>query len=285
MQFWGILGLPVQHSLSPVIFNYIFQKFQLDYEYIHFEVEDQLLPGLIDSLAERNVLMLNVTHPFKNKIIHYCHRLDPIARTIYSVNLVRVEKEGLIGYNTDWYGALKTLEKNRIKPESVIILGSGGASRSVAYAMAMLNPEVRIWVVSRNPKYKHDRWEGIYSILKNRLHLIDYSDLEFIGQDKQMIINGTPLGLSTSQYDIPCDLSFLPKDAIVWDLVYNPFETQWLKLARERGLRTMNGLDMLIYQAEKGYSLITGRNDFPLDEIYELALINLKPELKKEQSQ
>lgn len=278
MKFWGILGRPVQHSYSPIIFNYIFKKYGMDREYLHFEVEDQLLPQIIRSMNERQIEMFNVTHPYKNKIEQYCDEIDDIARELNSINLIHNKGDKIVGYNTDWYGALKSLENKKLFPEKVVLLGSGGASRSIAYALLKINPRVRIWVVSRTPNYKNPRWAFIAKKLGSNFHLVDYSDLEIIIKDKNLIVNCTPLGLKDHHYALPCDVDVLSGHIVLWDLIYNPPQTEWLRKAEQKGFEIMNGLDMLIYQAELGYKIVTGRTDFPIDEVSELLKKHLEIE-------
>jgi shikimate dehydrogenase len=270
MKFWGILGRPVRHSFSPIIFNHIFHKYNIAREYIHFEVEDQLLEDVITSMGSRNIEMLNVTHPFKNKILSFCDELEDVARDLFSVNLIYYDQRKIKGFNTDWYGAYKTLEMHRLSPKTAIILGSGGAARSIAYALYKMNPDVRLWVVSRNPAYKNPRWRYFADLLKDRFHLIDYKDLELIVQDKELIINCTPLGLSDHRYSLPTPIQILPKKMVLWDLIYNPIRTEWLKRAENMGFRVINGLEMLVYQAELGYRIVLKRDDFPVEEIMKI---------------
>lgn len=269
-KIWGIIGKPVQHSFSPVIFNHIFESFDLPIEYVHFEIEDELLGSILGSLGSRNIQMLNVTHPFKNKILGYCDDIDEVAAITNSVNVIYFDGTKIHGHNTDWYGALKALESDGIVPEKAILLGSGGAARSLVYALFKLNPQVRIWVTSRTPDYKNPRWKPLRNLLGSNFHLIDYSDLRIIAQDKDLIINCTPLGLADFPYAMPCRIEELPDSIVLWDLIYNPVQTRWLVEGAKAGLKTLNGIKMLVYQAELGYKIVTGRSDFPVETILQL---------------
>lgn len=244
MKLLGLIGYPLSHSFSVSYFAEKFRKENIvDYEYRNFPLENiSDFTGLLKD--NPGLTGLNVTIPYKEKIISYLDRLDSIAEKIGAVNTIRFVQEGssgkLTGYNTDYYGFMNSLTPY-LEPrhKSALILGTGGASKAVSYVLEELG--IQYCYVSRKPQPGELGYNDL-CLAMIRKHLL--------------IINTTPLGTYpdiSSFPDIPYDL--LSPDHILYDLVYNPPETEFLRLGRQKGAKGINGRKMLELQAEKSWEI------------------------------
>lgn len=256
MKKYGIIGYPLSHSFSVGYFTEKFEKERLsDCEYVAFPIE--LISEFPEILKNNPDLCgLNVTHPHKIGVIYYLDKLDEAAKEIDAVNCIKVVNSHpvadffsgelsstqvrLEGYNTDAYGfehSLKPLLHKR--HQKALILGNGGASRAVAYVLKKLHIDFQI--VCRRARNKQLAFEDINSeILKEHL----------------LIVNTTPLGTFPNVTECPnIPYEFLSDKHLVYDLVYNPAETEFLKRAKKQGATIKNGLEMLHIQAEKAWEI------------------------------
>lgn len=238
---YGLVGKSLSHSFSKKYFTEKFKTYHFDNcEYFNFDIPTiDFFPQLIADT--KGIKGLNITIPYKEKIIPYLDLLSKNAQKIGSVNTVVIHKnKKLKGYNTDYYGFKKSLKpllkKHHLK---ALILGTGGASKGVAYALKKLN--IAYDFVSRNPS------EFEFA----------YNDLDAtVFEEYTLIINTTPLGTFPNIDTYPdIDYSLFSKNHIAFDLVYNPEETVFLKKAKEQGAVTKNGYEMLIFQAEKSWKI------------------------------
>jgi shikimate dehydrogenase len=242
----GLIGYPLSHSWSADYFNEKFRNTgKKGYEYRLFPLTDiGQFPALLSNNPQ--LMGLNVTIPFKERIIPFLDELDPTAREIGAVNTIVIERDnGLIrtkGFNTDAGGFYITL-KDQIKQCNALILGTGGASKAVAFALGKL--QIPCSFVSRTKT-----GPNIHSYNKLTVELI-YSN--------KLIINTTPLGMYPELTLFP-DIPYqgITKDHLLYDLIYNPEETHFLKQGRYMNARTMNGRNMLINQAELAYRIFQG---------------------------
>ena len=241
MDKYGLIGYPLGHSFSRDFFNEKFRNEGIDAEYVNFEIPD--ISRFPEILTENPDLRgLNVTIPYKEKIISYMDALSEEARRIGAVNVVRVsERKGqtyLKGFNSDVIGFTRSIEPLlEPKHKKALILGTGGASKAIRYGLEQLGLEYRL--VSRTPR------EGVWS----------YNQLTpETMQEYTVIVNCTPVGM----YPHPDACPPLPYEAIghdhlLYDLVYNPEETLFLRKGRGQGAITKNGLEMLLLQAYAGW--------------------------------
>ena len=236
MKTFGLIGKNIDYSFSRTYFKNKFSEMNLlNHQYLNFDI-DSLVN--INNLFNSNNYGFNVTIPYKEAIIPYLDELDGHAEKIGAVNTIKLKDNKTVGYNTDWLGF-----KNSIKPllqnhhNNALILGTGGASKAIKYALEQLNISYK--VVSRN--------NGDYN----------YDGLnEEIIRKYQIIINCTPLGTFPNVNlcpNIPYN-AITPKH-LVYDLIYNPSETLFLKKAKEQGAIIKNGLEMLEIQAEKAWEI------------------------------
>lgn len=239
-KIFGLVGRNISYSFSSGYFANKFEKKGLDnYVYTNFDIEDiRQLPEIISD--NKRLKGLNVTIPYKEEVIPLLDKLSKNAAIIGAVNTIKISKKGLKGYNTDHYGFRKAL-KPLLQPHhrKALILGTGGASKAVAFALRKMKIEYDF--VSRTAI------EVIFS----------YESLDReVFDDYQIIINTTPLGTFPNVDKCPPLPYHLFTDKhIAFDLVYNPAETAFLKHAAQYGAVTKNGYDMLVYQAEKAWEI------------------------------
>ncbi len=243
MNLYAIIGYPLGHSCSPKYFNEKFRQEGIEAEYVSFEIEDiKQLPDLL----KRNPTLqgFNVTIPHKQSILPYLHEISEEAQAIGAVNCVRISKRNerpyLTGYNTDMYGFRKALIGFiPTKICKALILGNGGAAKAVRYALHSLN--MKVLTVSRHPE-KEDE--------------IGYPEVEKFIPDFPLIVNTTPLGTwpKTEGYpNIPYQL--LTSGHYLFDLVYNPPTTEFMKHGIAAGAHACNGYTMWLGQAEKNWEI------------------------------
>ncbi len=245
MKQYGLIGYPLTHSFSKKYFNEKFEKeglAQCRYENYPLKSIDEL-PELINDNAD--ICGLNVTIPYKEQVLPFLDTIDENAAKIGAVNTIKIirnkQKPSLHGYNTDAYGFYTSLKPYLNKHiRHALILGTGGASKAIAYVLGQLN--INYLFVTRNPRSENH---------------ISYSDLcGPVLYNFQLIVNTSPVGMFPdiqSCPDIPYE--FISKKHILFDLIYNPPETVFLKKGKDRGALTINGQPMLQYQAEKAWEI------------------------------
>lgn len=238
MDIYGIVGNPLIQSFSPSFFNDKFEKEKINAEYLKFEIpEISLFPDIIKSTPE--LKGLNITIPYKEKIIPFLDELDPQAKEIGAINVVKVTnidgKKQLIGYNSDIIGFQNSISPllNKSIHQRALILGTGGASKAVAKGLD--NLDIKYTFVSRNPN-------------KNQF---SYQELDKDILDRYtIIVNASPIGTFPNVDEAPnIPYQYIGDDHILYDLVYNPAETKFLKQGKERGAVIKNGAEMLKLQA------------------------------------
>ncbi len=248
-QIYGILGEGVRESLSPVIHNRSFARMGINAVYLAFETHD--LEQAVTGLRGLGVRGASVTVPFKSRIIPLLDDLDPFAERIKAVNTIRNEGKKLVGYNTDWLGALHALEQQvSLKGRKVLVLGAGGAARAVAFGLKERNCAVAIF--NRSPEKGRSlaeefRFEFIPTLTGNR-------------KGFEVIINTTSAGMHPNITDCPVPPQLFRAGMTVMEIVYRPVKTMFLQHAEQRGCRIIPGLEMLAGQGAAQFQLWTGRN-------------------------
>ena len=262
----GLLGSPVAHSISPQMHNEGFKQLGLDFAYLAFDIPLNELKTVTDSLRIMNVRGFNLTMPHKNAMCALCDELSPAAEIIGAVNTVVHDNGRFIGYTTDGTGYMRALEDDgfHIIGKKMTILGAGGAATSI-FVQAALDGVSEISIFSRRSPF-YERAEEIIKKLNERttckINLFDFDNPDILKREiaeSAILVNGTSVGMApnTDHCLIP-DKSFFHKELIVSDVIYEPRETKLLKLAREAGCRTQNGLYMLLYQGAEAFKLWTG---------------------------
>lgn len=253
MEFFGLLGEKLSHSLSPEIHGAILNSIDKAGAYKLFEVERDKLGEFIGAAKLFKVKGFNVTIPYKQDIMEYLEFISEEARRIGAVNSVVLKDNKLYGYNTDYFGFGSTFERNQItfKDKIVVILGTGGACKA-ALTYILDNEVKKLYLVSRNPEYVE------LNIKDRRLNIINYDKLKEVEGD--IIINSTPVGMYPNNDKCPIDKAIIDNYDIVMDLIYNPLETKLLEYGREKEKLILDGLYMLVAQAVKAQEIFQGTN-------------------------
>ncbi len=265
----GLIGFPLGHSLSPALHTAALRSCELEGDYSLFPVPPDDAHGLKSLLARvRNGELhgLNVTIPHKQNVIPLLDELTPTAQAIGAVNTIYLREGKLFGDNTDAQGFLSDLKKflaNRVSPiadrKSALVLGAGGSARAVVYVL--LNDGWQVTIAARRIEQAQELAD--YYATRNTQHVPQTTELHnFILHLSSfiLVVNTTPLGMisNTDQSPWPENLSF-PRHAAIYDLVYNPPETKFVRAARVQGLSATTGLGMLVEQAALSFELWTGR--------------------------
>jgi 3-dehydroquinate dehydratase/shikimate dehydrogenase len=248
-RIFGILGHPVGHSLSPRLYNGAFARLGLNS--IHLPFDSPHLDGFLESAKKLKLSGLSITLPHKNDVMQFLSEIDPPAKKIGAVNTLRLTKGRWKGYNTDVIGIAQPLEEAgvRLNGAEVLLLGAGGAAQAAAAALAEAGALAFIF----------NRTEATARTLARRFghRVIRFDEIQ--GKHFDLLINATPIGMWPSTHATPIDLSDLRVD-VVFDLVYNPAETQLLKTARRLCVRTISGVRMFVAQARTQFRILTGRS-------------------------
>ncbi|CEN84743.1 shikimate dehydrogenase [Paraclostridium sordellii] len=254
-----LIGNPVEHSLSPNIHNYLFEKYDINMKYLCFKVENTNLKEAIQGVKSLGIKGCNITIPHKVEVMKFLDDIDKNAKLIGAVNTIENKNGKLIGYNTDGIGFVKSiLDKGyKIKDKNIMILGAGGACRSIAVELASKGArkmEIRNRSLESAKKIKtiiKDNFDTEICISSEK---IEREDLEQI----DIIINTTPIGMDKDRENCPIDEDiYVSKDLLVCDIVYKPHETKFLKWAKKNNLDIVYGIDMLVNQAIYGFYIWT----------------------------
>ena len=262
-QFCGVIGNPVEHSLSPAIHNAAFQKLGLNCVYLAWKVEaiGDAIKGL---RALGNFRGASITIPHKVSAMPFLDHVEATARQIGAINTIVAEKGQLTGYNTDATGALRALKESGVEltGRHIVMLGSGGAARAIAFALAAGSGADKLTLLGVDDKELATLAADIRS--KTALTVEDFHlDETTLGQTlpgAQVLIHCTPIGMSP-KVDATCvPASLLHTGLAVMDIVYNPRETRLLNDAKRAGCRTIPGLEMFLNQAVTQFELWTNRS-------------------------
>ena len=261
-QLCGVLGYPVQHSLSPAIHNAAFQHLGLNYIYLAFPVED--VPHALQGIrALGNLRGFSVTIPHKVSVMAHLDTIDPTARHIGAVNTIVKSDHTLAGYNTDASGALLALRHAGIDlaGKRVALIGSGGAARAIAFGLALDTPIRKLTILA----IEEDEREILARNLREGTtlpiddHPLEDSMLESTLAQTQLLIHCTPVGMDPHTGETCVPQRVFHPDLTVMDIVYNPLDTRLLKEAHAAGCATIRGVDMFLHQAVAQFELWTGQ--------------------------
>lgn len=260
-KIYGLLGYPARHSFSPAMHNAAFKALGINADYRIFEVKPEELDYFLAHLDENNILGLNVTLPYKERVLDFV-TLDPGSahlRAIKAVNTITNQGGVRKGFNTDIPGFTRHLKENmEAKNKKAAILGAGGAARAACYALAAsLAAGISVFDIDK------EKSENIVRTIKSLFPEFKISSAEGIEEldikGKDLLVNATPVGLKEAD---PCIIkeNMLHKGLFVYDLIYNPRRTKLIALAEKAGCRTANGLGMLLYQGMLAFEIWTGRS-------------------------
>jgi len=269
----GLIGDPVEHTMSPVMHNAAFNKMGLDYLYV------QELGKAVEGMKALNIKGLNVTIPHKVTIIPFLDKLDRLAERIGAVNTI-VNNDGILtGYNTDATGFLQALLEKGIEPkgENVIILGAGGASRAVSFALAERGAHLIILNRLLELDWAEELADRISRIFERKVKALESNteNLVSVLREADILVNATSVGMTPNINDTPISSDLLKPNLIVFDIVYNPIKTRLLREAEVAGAKTISGLDMLVWQGALAFEKWTGLKA-PVELMRETAIKELQ---------
>ena len=268
----AVVANPIKHSISPFIHNRAFEATHTNGVYLAWEIEGTDLAETVANIRRYQMFGINLSMPYKEQVIPYLDQLSEEARLIGAVNTV-VNREGtLIGYNTDGKGFFKSLPSFKISGKKMVLLGAGGAAKAIL-AQAILDGVSQVSVFVRSASIEKTRpylekLQNETGFKADLFALEDVSELQARITDSDLLVNATSVGMDGVSLPIPRNI-VLSENLLVADVIYQPFETPFLKWARNQGNHAVNGLGMLLYQAAEAFQLWTGK-EMPTAQIWEL---------------
>lgn len=264
IQLYGIFGYPLKHTLSPVMQEAAFRKLNIPAFYLPFEIKRNEISKLLRN--KRKIILdgFNVTVPYKELMFKQVDKVSPEAKAVGAVNTVKVKNGKLHGFNTDIYGfsrSLKTDGKFNPKGKKAVVLGAGGAAKSVVYSLVKGGASaVSVGdLVAAKAKSLVQRFTKLRKACGLRTFLPEQDNVKNELADTDLFVNATPVGLKKNDPLLVPKSAFPKKKIVVYDLIYNPETTKLLRTARACGHRTVNGLGMLLYQGAEAFRIWTGK--------------------------
>ncbi len=249
----GIFGNPVSHSLSPIMHNEWFAKYNLNCLYVAFDVLPKNLKSAVESIRPLNILGVNITVPHKVEVMKYLDNIDPAAKSIGSVNTIVNKNNKLYGFNTDWQGFITDLKFKSInlKNKNVLVIGAGGAAKAILYALTKLKVK-KLYLTSRTfdkAKFISKQYKNIFVIDINKISASFLKDID-------CLVNCSTCGMKKRD-KLPFAIKEFNKDIIFYDIIYNK-ETPFKKFAAKNKIKYFSGEEMLIYQGAVSFDKWTG---------------------------
>ncbi|MEG6508072.1 shikimate dehydrogenase [Methyloligella sp. 2.7D] len=277
MKHASVIGWPIEHSRSPMIHGYWLKRYGIDGAYDKRAVPPEEIETFLGALGKHGLAGANVTIPHKEAALRVADEADEAAKAIGAANTLWLDAAGkLQAANTDAYGFMTALETAApgfsVKGKTAVLLGAGGAARAILYGLLEAGAGKAI-IANRS----RDRAEALAQSFGPRVAVVDWDAREDALSGAALLVNTTSLGM-TGQPPLSISLEKLPEDAVVADIVYSPLQTELLKTASARGLRTVDGLGMLMHQAVPGFARWFGVRPEVTDELRAL----LEADLKKE---
>lgn len=273
----ALLGSPVAHSISPMMHNESFRYHNLDYVYLCFDVNEEGLAIAVDGLKKIGIRGFNLTMPNKNKMVELVDHLSPAGELIGAINTVVNDDGILTGHNTDGVGFMRSLEDagHNVIGKTMTMLGAGGAATAIC-AQAALDGVKCIHIFARTTSRFWNRTAEFVKKINETTNcqaiLHDNEDKEALRQaldESALLVNASSVGMApNTDASLIEDPSYFYQGLIVYDAIYNPRETKLLRLAREAGCETCNGLYMLLYQGAEAFRIWTGK-EMPINLIKE----------------
>jgi len=260
----GLIGKNIENSLSPLIHNQIILKNSLNFCYLSFKVTESGLGEAIQGIRALNIRGVNITFPYKEKAIKFLDEVEESAQRIGAVNTIVNNRGILTGYNTDVIGFKKSLQEDgkfAIKGEKAVIFGAGGAARAVAFALLEEGIE-EIYIFNRTPEKTEKIKQDLSSLFPGsniNIFPLEKKKLKEKTEEAHLLVNATSLGMppKIDYTPLPDEKLFHP-DLLVYDLIYHPAKTLFLRQAEKAGAKIINGLPMLVYQGIESFYLWTG---------------------------
>lgn len=262
----ALIGHPVEHSFSPPMHNAAFQKLDMDWAYVAFDVNPNNLKSAVEGAKALNIKGFNVTIPHKIDVMEFLDEIDEVADLIGAVNTI--DFKSMKGYNTDGIGAVKAIEEvTPIKNRNVVVAGAGGASRAISFYIAKYGAE-SLTILNRNvEKAQNLAGDVMDSGLIGEVKSDSISKIGDYVDEADILVDTTPIGMHPNVNDeaiVGADL--MHEDLVVFDAVYNPNETVLIKEALKAGAKPVYGIKMLLYQGAESFEIWTGKKA-PVDEM------------------
>lgn len=273
-----LIGSPVDHSGSPAMYNYSFQKLGIDSAYVAFDISEEKVPDAIAAFKTLNIRGANVTMPCKSAVVKYMDELSPAARIIGAVNTIINDGGRLTGHITDGVGFVRNLQEHGVdvKGKKITILGAGGAATAIEVQCA-LDGAKEINIFNIKDAFFEKAKATIENIKKEVpecvVNLCDLEDIQKLNEEitsSDILVNATRVGMHPSEDQSPIkDTNVFRKELVVADVVYNPKKTKLLEEAESAGCKIVTGIGMLLWQGAEAFKLYTGL-EMPTDEVNEL---------------
>lgn len=255
----GVIGWPVAHSLSPVLHGFWLKQYGIDGSYEKIPAAPEEFAATIARLRAEGYAGVNVTVPHKEAAFALADSNDAVAKSAGATNLLVFGPDGISGRNTDAYGLAASLQENigRQEGREAVLLGAGGAARGAILSLDQLGVGT-IHLRARDGAKAHKLASSLAQHVKAKIAPGALSDWSAVARDAVLVVNSTSAGMEGNP-PLHLDLSVLPKDAAICDIVYNPLETQLLKDAKASGRKTIDGLGMLMHQAVPSFEAFFGQ--------------------------
>ncbi len=258
----GIIGDPIEHTMSPVMHNAAFKNKGVDYVYLAFRVKKEELGKAIEGMRALDIRGLNVTIPHKVAVIQFLDELDPLADKIGAVNTIVNSGGVLKGYNTDATGFLQALRERGIEPKGkrVVILGAGGASRAISFILAERGSHLVILNRLLELDWAKELASRISQIFTREVEALELNkkNLSRVLGKADILVNATSVGMSPDINETPVTSALLKPNLVVYDIVYNPIKTRLQRDAEVAGATAISGLNMLVWQGALAFEKWTG---------------------------
>ncbi|MBA7641813.1 Shikimate dehydrogenase (NADP(+)) [subsurface metagenome] len=259
----GVIGDPIEHTMSPVMHNAVFKELGMDYLYVAFWVKKEELGEAIRGMRALSIRGLNVTIPHKVDVIPFLDELDPLAERIGAVNTIVNDAGVLKGYNTDATGFLQALLEREVEPKgkNVVILGAGGASRAISFILAQRGANLVILNRLLELDWAEELARQISQVFEKEIEALklDEENLTTVLREADILVNATSVGMSPNINETPVPAKLLNSGLVVFDIVYNPIKTKLLREAEAVGAKTIGGLNMLAWQGALAFEQFTGQ--------------------------
>ena len=259
-QVYGVIGDPIDHTLSPAIHNAAFKHLKLDCVFLAFRVKAADLDNAVRGVRGLGIRGLNVTMPHKTAIIRYLDEADSTVKFLGSANTILNDAGQLSGSSTDGAGALYALRENGASPagKKVLLLGAGGAAKAIAHALA--KEAETLCILNRIPEKAVVLADALSRMFNKKIvgNILSGSTIEKNLQDADILINATSVGMHPSVNESLVAPQWLKPNLVVMDIVYTPFETKLATDAKAAGARVISGVEMLLYQGVASFQIWTG---------------------------
>ncbi len=277
----GLIGDPVSHSLSPIMHNTALAEMGLNWCYVPLQCSNANLKSILESLRNLDFKGLNVTIPHKKNVTKLCAALSPLAEKLQAVNTLSQNNiSGWTGENTDLLGFLAPLKDSQWNNKNALVIGCGGSAKAVVTGLTELQFN-EITIIGRKKeslkKFLNDMSINENDFNSTQIKILLQDDTQVIAKvsNADLIINCTPLGMKeTAQEIIPLGREIwdnLKKETILYDLIYTPRPTAWLKIGNKKGLKTIDGLEMLVQQGAASLKIWSGFSDIPIQSMRKAA--------------